>query len=286
MARLRRRYPLRRIHGLAISRREMHRLASALTATTADARRKLPGISSVRADLLPAAAVVIDETMDMLGADVITVAGQGLREGLVWQEIRGEGAVLPDVRSASISGLALANGVEALAAEPVVSVAATLFTATQPLHVLGNDDLDLLLAASRLASVGMHVDYYNRDRHAEYLVNSGDLHGFTHREIVLLGALVRCADTGTPDLSAYRSIIQPDDARRVSVLAALLGTARAVRRRFPSPVHDVDVVVGNGEIQVTLHATAEVEVERYELERQSKRLENALRCGVLVTVQR
>jgi exopolyphosphatase/guanosine-5'-triphosphate,3'-diphosphate pyrophosphatase len=120
MVRIRRRYPLRRIHGLAITRREMSRLANDLVRASNDARRRVPGMSSVRADLLPAAAVVVDETMELLGAGTITVAGQGLREGLVWQEIRGERSVLPNVRTASISGLALANGVDELAAEPVV----------------------------------------------------------------------------------------------------------------------------------------------------------------------
>ena len=284
MVRIRRKYPLRRIHGLSISRREMRRLATSLVGVDADARRKLPGVSSARADLLPAAAIVVDETMDLLGADSITVAGQGLREGLVWQEIRGEGSVLPDVRSASISGLALANGVEAMATEPVVSAAARLFAVTRPIHGLGNEDLDLLLGASRLAGVGMHVDFYNRDRHAEYLVHSGDLHGFSHREIVLLGSLVRCADTGTPDLSPYKAIVRPDDAHHTAVLCGLLGVARALRRRFPSPVHDVDFVLTSDGLSLTLRATAPVDVELYELERQGKRLESALRVPVTVGV--
>ncbi len=285
MVRIRRKYPLRRIHGLAISRREMHRLANTLVTVTADGRRKMPGLSSARADLLPAASVVVDETMDLLGVDTLTVAGQGLREGLVWQEIRSEGAVLPDVRGASISGLALANGVDALAAEPVVTIAAKLFGETQSIHGLGVEDLDLLLGASRLAGVGMHVDYYNRDRHAEYLVHSGDLHGFTHREIVLLGSLVRCADTGTPDLSPYKAIVQSDDTRRATILSALLGTARALRRRFPSPVHDVTIsLTAEGVVAIQLHATASVDVELYDLERQVRRLEASLRTGVAVTV--
>src|SRR4029079_12700052 len=155
-------------------------------------------------------------------------AGQGLREGVLWQCIRGEAAVLPDVRAASIAGLARANGVAELAAEPVVTAAARLFEGTQALHGLEPGDRDLLLAAARLAGIGMHVDYYNRDRHAEYLVHSGDLHGFSHREIVMLGSLVRWASAGTPDLSPYRAVIGADDARNAMVLASLLGTARAI----------------------------------------------------------
>jgi exopolyphosphatase/guanosine-5'-triphosphate,3'-diphosphate pyrophosphatase len=283
MVRLRRKYPLRRIHGLSITRREMRRLANDLVKANADARRRMPGVSSARATFPQPRSS--GRTMDLLGVDTLTVAGQGLREGLVWQEIRGEGAVLPDVRTASIRGLALANGVNELAAEPVVMATAKLFDATQAVHDLGPADLDLLLGASRLAGVGLHVDYYNRDRHAEYLVHSGDLHGFTHREIVLLGALVRCADTGTPDLSLYKAIVEPDDPRRALVLASLLGTARAARRRFPSPVHDVDFAVDDGGLRVRMRAQGSVDVELYELERQARRLEGALKLAMRVEVR-
>jgi exopolyphosphatase/guanosine-5'-triphosphate,3'-diphosphate pyrophosphatase len=65
MVRLRRRYPLRRIHGLAITRREMRRLTSQLVSMSSDERRKLPGISPSRVDLLPGAATVFDEIMNL-----------------------------------------------------------------------------------------------------------------------------------------------------------------------------------------------------------------------------
>jgi exopolyphosphatase/guanosine-5'-triphosphate,3'-diphosphate pyrophosphatase len=222
--------------------------------------------------------------MEALHAERLVVSGQGLREGLVWQELRGEGAVLPDVRAASIAGLALANGVDALGAEPVVSAAGALFQATEARHGLGQPELELLLAGARLAGIGMHIDYYNRDRHAEYLVHSGDLHGFSHREIVLLGSLVRHADSGTPDFAAYGALVEADDSRRAGVLAALLGAARAVRRRTPSPVLGFFPSLAGEELRLDLRAIGSLEAETIALERQQRRLESALRVSVRVSV--
>lgn len=284
IVRIQRSYPLRRLHGLDIQRRQVHRLAQQLARASTEERRRMAGVGSTRADTLHAAAVVIDEVMDLTGAESLTVAGQGLREGLVWQELREDGALLPDVRAASIGGLARANGVDELTAEPVVHTAATLFEATRRIHGLGAPELDLLLHAARLAGIGMHIDYYNRDRHAEYLVHSGDLHGFSHREIVILAALVRWAGSGTPDLSAYGTIVQPDDGRIAGILASLLGVARAIRRRVPSPVLDVAARVEGAELQVTLVAHDSLEAERYELERHARRLESSLRLGLAVRV--
>ena len=176
MIRLQRNYPLRRLHGLEISRREMHRLAVRLANASTEERRKMPGIGSNRADILHASAIVIDEVMELVNAESLTVAGQGLREGLLWQELRDDGALITDVRTASVRGLARANGVDEVASEPVVQAVATLFAATAAVHKLGPPELELLLHGARLAGIGMHIDYYNRDRHAEYLVRSGDLH--------------------------------------------------------------------------------------------------------------
>lgn len=285
IARLRRSYPLRRLHGIELSRREVHRLATALSRVSSEERRRVPGVGSNRADMLHAAAIVIDEVMEMTGAASLQVAGQGLREGLVWQELRGEGAILPDVRGASIAGLARANGVDELSAEPVVHAAATLFEATREIHGLDLPELELLLSAARLAGIGMHIDYYNRDRHAEYLVHSGDLHGFSHREIVLLAALVRWANAGTPDLGPYRSIVTSDDSRKAAILAAMLGTARAIRRRHPSPVLDVSARLTKDRLTVRLHSQAHLEAELYELERQQRRLETVLKVPVTFAVR-
>lgn len=285
IARLRRSYPLRRLHGIELSRREVHRLATALSRVSSDERRRVPGVGSNRADVLHAAAIVIDEVMEMTGAASLQVAGQGLREGLVWQELRGEGPILPDVRGASIAGLARANGVDELSAEPVVHAAATLFEATREIHGLDIPELDLLLAAARLAGIGMHVDYYDRDRHAEYLVHSGDLHGFSHREVVLLAALVRWANAGTPDLDQYRTIVESGDVRKAAILAALLGTARAIRRRHPSPVLDVSARLNKDRLTVRLHSRAGLDAELYQLERQQRRLEAVLKVPVTFAVR-
>ena len=281
--RIQRSYPLRRLHGLEIPKRQFHRLANQLAKASTDERRKVAGVGSNRADILHAAALVIDEVMTITGADSLVVAGQGLREGLAWQEFRDEAAFLPDVRRASVSGLARANGVDEISAEPVVHVAAALFEATKDIHGLGPAELELLLHAARLSGIGMHIDYYSRDRHAEYLVHSGDLHGFSHREIVILAALVRWSASGTPDLSPYKMVVGPDDTRIATILATLLGVARAVRRRVPSPVFDVGARVKKDTLRLELSANVPLDAELHELAGHQRRLESVLKLGLDVT---
>ena len=167
--------------------------------------------------------------MDATGAQSLRVSGQGLREGLAWQLIRGP-EPLSDVRESSLTSLALVNGVDLRAAGARAGTAVALFEAARPAHHLGPFECDLLVSAARLADIGLDIDYYNRERHGEYLVHSGDLHGFSHREVAILGGLVRCATSGTPDLTPYRDILEPGDVERAATLSALLGLAMAFHR--------------------------------------------------------
>jgi exopolyphosphatase/guanosine-5'-triphosphate,3'-diphosphate pyrophosphatase len=276
MVRTRRQYPLRRLHALSISRQELRLLVRDLLAVPGPQRRRISGVSAARSDTLHAAAVVLDEMMDCAGAESLLISGQGLREGMVWQRMRPNAPVLTDVRSASVAGLALANGIDEHATEPLAELAVQMFDASRDAHGLGTEERGLLRFAARLAGIGMHVDYYDRDRHAEYLVHSGDLHGFSHREIVLLAAIVRSAGSGVPDLSPYRAIVGTGDTRRASVLAALLGAAAAVRRRPRSPITQVEASLAHNVFHIELRGAARLDAEVISLERQARRLEALL----------
>jgi exopolyphosphatase/guanosine-5'-triphosphate,3'-diphosphate pyrophosphatase len=283
MARMRTNYPLRRLHGYALQRPVLKRLLKDLLAVNAADRRRLPGMNTARASTLPAVAIVVDEVLALLNLSQVRVSGQGLREGLVWQMMRGANPLLPDVRAASIAGLALANGVDVALSEADVRFASELFEVTAPLHGLGHREMELLVSATRLSEIGMHVDYYSRDRHAEYLVHSGDLHGFSHRETVLLAAIVRYSLGGSPDLRAYEMILDPGgDTRLTILLAAMLGVTRAVARRAGAPPLLTSVSLQDGVLDLSLEAQAPVDAELYALERPARRLESALGCPVRV----
>jgi exopolyphosphatase/guanosine-5'-triphosphate,3'-diphosphate pyrophosphatase len=282
MARLRTGYPLRRLHGYALRQAELKRILKQLTSVDTAARRRLPGMNTARAGTLPAVAVVVDEVLSLLNLPQLRVSGQGLREGMVWQLMRGSTPLLPDVRAASIAGLALANGVDVALYEGDVRFAGELFEATASIHGYGHLEMGLLVSATRLSEIGMHVDYYNRDRHAEYLVHSGDLHGFGHRETVLLAAIVRYSLGGTPDLGAYRLIMEEGDVRTTTVLAAMLGVTRAVARRPAMPGLVTSIAIVDGTLELAVESQDPIDAEIYALDRPARRLENALGIPVRV----
>jgi exopolyphosphatase/guanosine-5'-triphosphate,3'-diphosphate pyrophosphatase len=269
-----RHYPLRRIHGMVLRHAEVHRLARQLSRIPEDQRRKVPGIGA-RAATIHAAAIVVDEVMHIAVADDLVVAGQGLREGLLWRHLRAAAPVLPDVRSASAQALASANGVDFAAARPVYATALRLFDTIADLAGLTAADRDLLQTSAQLSQIGTHIDYYDRERHAEYMVLSGDLHGFTHREVVLLAAIIRWSESGTVSLGLYRDLLTPGDAEHAAMLACVLGVAQAVHRRTPSAVVQLDVQVKRRVLRLTIHARDAALPELAALARQQARFSAA-----------
>ena len=101
---------------------------------------------------------------------------------------------------------------------------------------------------------------------------------------VLLGALVRCADSGSPDLAPFSKLLQSADSRRITMLASILGVARAVRRRVPSPVLGVHFELQRSALVVHLAGRGPLDAEEIALERQQRRFESAFGLGLIVSV--
>ncbi|WP_341252102.1 hypothetical protein [Euzebya pacifica] len=72
-----------KVRGMMVSREQMELAYSRLCSVDAHDRMDLPGISSKRADLLPAAGISVLAAMEAFGLQSITLCDWGLREGVL-----------------------------------------------------------------------------------------------------------------------------------------------------------------------------------------------------------
>ena len=233
MDRSRHRYPMSRLHGYAISQDGVRGVADLVRTRTQAERYNLSGLNEDRADSIVAGALVLQAIVEATRAHSLMVSGQGLREGIA---LEARGGSLPSVhalREASIERAVLrfaptyvqdararTQTVEALAS-------AANFTATP--EVVG-----ALSAAATLLDLGRSVDYYNRHRHTEALTLAYGLPGWTHREVALICAIVRQADSEKYDpTNDYRPLITADDRSSIAAAGTLLAVADEVERRVP-----------------------------------------------------
>ncbi len=277
-----RRYPLERLHGYALSTRDLDKLSQRLLTRRASERKRIPGISPDRADVIAAGALVYRTLMRTGGLSEIWISGLGVREGAFFRHF-----LPPPHRPACVRELHLAN----LAArfpqsrahiQSVRDLAARLFTALARHFGMKPGDARLLDAAARLHDIGLVVDFYDHHKHGAYLVLQHTLAGWSHREQALLALLVRYHRKGRPRPGALESLLEPGDAELLLRLAAILRLAEHLERARSGRVKSLDVTIRDGEVILEVSGPENPWVEVWEAQKDAALFEKAFGSRLLV----
>ncbi|MBF6567247.1 MAG: Ppx/GppA family phosphatase [Candidatus Binataceae bacterium] len=79
------------VHGHRLTRTEVGRTLNLFATLPYAERRKLPGLAEGRVDVILAGAVILDRVMERFGLAEVVISDQGVRWGLIWQELEGHG---------------------------------------------------------------------------------------------------------------------------------------------------------------------------------------------------
>jgi exopolyphosphatase/guanosine-5'-triphosphate,3'-diphosphate pyrophosphatase len=262
--------PIDRINGYVLTREALGVLVDQLARRSRREREQLPGLKADRADVTLAGAVIVEQLMDKGGFTEMVVSGQGVREGIFYTQFLPDAdpPLLPDPRGFSVRNLALLSFYEEAHCRKVAEIALSLFDQLIPLHGYGPWERELLGYAATLHDIGVSVGYYDHHKHSEYLVHNATLLGFSHREIAILGALVRNHRKGTADLTPLALVLAPDDELRIARLSSLLRIAEYLERSKSQVVRALQVEIGEA---VRLHVRAEgnADIEIWEANRRT-----------------
>jgi exopolyphosphatase/guanosine-5'-triphosphate,3'-diphosphate pyrophosphatase len=258
-----------------------------IEADTVEARRKLPGMESSRADIILAGALVLDETMRELRVPSIVISDYALREGLLLDALeRARGSSrhhLHDLRRRSVVHLGELMDDDPEHSANVARLALDLFdeTADLGLHALGEEPRELLEAAGLLANVGMFVSHDKHHKHSYYVIrNSDQLAGFTDHEIELIALVARYhrksePKTGHPEFSS----LSDEHQAIVRSLAGLLRVAVSLDRSHAGLVEALKVTDDGRLVTVELQpfdADADLNLELYTANERKGLLEQVL----------
>jgi exopolyphosphatase/guanosine-5'-triphosphate,3'-diphosphate pyrophosphatase len=236
---------LGRLHGARATAAEISRLRRRLLGVGPAKRAELAGMDAKRVDLMPAAAVLVDEILAWAGASEIVACTWALREGLLLDIARAGPAPRGGARSAR------RRSVEALAARfaganahgrQVARLAMALFDSAAPLLGLPPASRELLEYAALLHDIGHAIDHDRHHRHSCYLVRNAELLGFDRLEIDVLAQVVRGHRKQIPKPSDPELQALPARTRRkVRGLAALLRIADGLDRTQFGVVKHLDI---------------------------------------------
>lgn len=242
---------------LSFTAKELRTLTSDLVAASTPARRlDIDGLDERRADIIVGGALLLSQTFKLLGIKRMEVSDFALREGILFEQIRRAAAPeldpfhrLEDLRRSGVMHVANSYHEDLRHAEHITDLALELFDEMSPLHGLGEQDRELLEAASLLHNVGIFISHSAHHRHSYYIIrNSEHLTGFTEREIEIIAQVARYHRKSAPKSKhADFASLSSSDKSKVRWMAAMLRVAIGLDRSNRQVVTRVRVTNEPGE---------------------------------------
>jgi exopolyphosphatase / guanosine-5'-triphosphate,3'-diphosphate pyrophosphatase len=244
--------------GFTIGREALEELIELLAARPASKRGGVSGIKPDRGDVILGGALVLAAALDAGGFDAVEVTEAGLREGIFFERLLGEGRLFEDVRRESVENLAHRFTSDPDHVRHVAALSLAMFDglASAGLHDLGPPERELLWAACLLHDIGTAIDYDDHHRHSHYLILNAGLPGFSPRELVLIGLIARYHRKGDPDASELGDLEEKGDAARLRLLCAVIRLAEQLERSRDRSVTTVRVGSTNGAITLETQTDA------------------------------
>jgi len=259
-----------------------------LATMTPEERAKLPGVDARRADTILAGAIVLRTALELTGADEAVVSETALREGIVADYIvtHRPGILLvdefPDLRRRSVMELARRCHFDEPHAQHVTRLALSLFDQTRELHGLGEEDEELLEYAGLLHDIGFHISPSGHHKHAQYLIETADMAGFSRDEVEVMALTARYHRKAEPPARRSRAAgrrhaafcaLSRKTRKRVRYLAALLRLADALDRTHGRLVRAVRCQLKRKTIELRLEVEGDPELELWAARRKGDALE-------------
>jgi exopolyphosphatase/guanosine-5'-triphosphate,3'-diphosphate pyrophosphatase len=140
------------VQGFILTRDALEELIELLADRPASKRGAVPGIKPDRGDVILGGALVLAAALDTGGFDAVEVTEAGLREGVFFERLLGEGRLFEDVRRESVENLAHRFNSDPDHVEHVAALSLAMFDglAAAGVQDLGAPERELLWAACML----------------------------------------------------------------------------------------------------------------------------------------
>ncbi len=230
-------YPVQRVHGYPLFDHDIEALHELLAEMPAAKRKSVPGIGGDRADVILAGIAVLEELLRAVRADVVTVSGAGIREGIALEAI---GARLP-ANSETLADRSVAAAAESFAFDvdhgrAVMDAALALYDLLAPLFEGGTSERLALRVAAGMHDAGTAIDLWNHARHSAYLIQNYPIWGLSQREILLASMAAYLHEGDDPPSEwkrEYLPIVRGEDVATAVRLGAILSVAELVAPARP-----------------------------------------------------
>ena len=257
MTKIMKKYPLRAIHNYVVGDSDFDHVYDLVKSLDLDRKKKIKGLSSGRADILPAALAAIKSFKKYMNLGDIVISGSGLRTGMLFNFAVPLTIDKPisDVLSYSLNSMIEFYGCNRQHVEQSVMLAVQLFKQLRVLHKFPRQYLKIVKIAASLYEAGKIVGFYNYEKHGAYMILNSNIYGATHRDIVMASFVA--GSTGIDDVNAqdwnrYRDLLTDEDVDAVRKMGVMLRIATALDRSLSSVVKGINCdILGDSVIMKT-----------------------------------
>jgi exopolyphosphatase/guanosine-5'-triphosphate,3'-diphosphate pyrophosphatase len=213
-------YPLHVAHQYEMSRADALNVSRLVARQSRASLERMQGLSKKRIETLPYSAVVLEELIEQLGVERVTISAFGVREGLLLE------AMDPEIRNRDplIEGCEALTATRGISAELGGALEAWLTPAFEKLSpVFGARDPVLLAAACRLADLGTLLHPDHRADLAFEQVLRAPIAGMSHPERAFLASVAFARHTSAPnppEAAAVARVIGAERRQRARALGA------------------------------------------------------------------
>lgn len=249
--------PYSNVHNYHISTDDFDTIYNTLKSLDLDKKKRIKGVSSNRADILPGALAAVRTVINYNGFSEIVIAGCGLREGIMFNYAMPITVERPisDVLTYSLKTLNKYYNCNEKHVEQVLNISIQLFKQLRVLHKFPRQYLRILKVAAYLHDAGTSIKYYDYQKHSSYIILNAALYGISHREIVLAALVVavhKNDDFAISDLVKFREYIDETDVEVIRKLGIILRIAESLDRSMSSCVAGINCdVLGDSVIMKT-----------------------------------
>jgi exopolyphosphatase / guanosine-5'-triphosphate,3'-diphosphate pyrophosphatase len=221
----------------------LRRLVQAIEGCEILRELSLPGLEEDRAPVFPGGVAILVAAFEQLGLEVLEPSSGALREGIVYELL--DRPTHEDPRDRSVATVAARYKVDAAQAQRVEETALAFFERAHAAWKLDAELGRLVLEwAARVHEIGLSIAYSGYHKHSAYILEHGDMPGFSREVQALLAAVV-----GSHRRKLSRALFEgvAGDERRELALRLALLLRLAVRlhhSRSREPLPDVKLSAG------------------------------------------
>ncbi len=245
MTKIMKKYPLKAIHNYVVSDADFSHVYDLLKSLDLDRKKKIKGLSSGRADILPSALAAISAFKKYMNMDRMVVSGSGLRTGMLFNYVLPITIDKPisDVLSFSLNTLTDFYDCNISHTEHVVNLAIQLFKQLRVLHKFPRQYIKILKVAAYLYDSGRRVSFYNYEKNSAYIILNANIYGISHRDIVMSSFVAgnsAIEDINMLEWVKYKELVCDEDIEAVKKMGVILRIANALDRSLSGVVKGVN----------------------------------------------